>query len=183
MPIAAPPQSIPADSLFHASLPVFDYVDVFGSEFGSQANLQVGDALRAFFLCAPPWVRFLMRLRDRIVSRIGLKTSEAMDEAALARLEIAPGKGAGVFRIWAVAENEIITGEDDRHLDFRVLARLEKIRPGNRYRLTVATGVHLKNLLGRAYFLPVKFFHRRIAATLVKAMARRLSETPATPAR
>lgn len=166
---------LPESSLFHASLPRFDYIDIYGCEFESRADLKVADAFRAFFLSAPGWVHFLMRLRDRIVSVVGLKTSGKLDETALDRFELAPGNSLGVFRIFAVAENEVITGEDDRHLDFRVSARLERLPGRTRYRLTVATGVRLKNLMGRLYFAPVKIFHRLIVKAMLPTMARRLA--------
>ena len=168
------PGSIPEGSLFHASLPRFDYIDVFGCGFSSQRELKPEDAVRAFFKSAPGWVRFLMALRDRIVGLIGLKTSGDFSEAAFDRFVIVPGNALGVFHIFAVGPHEIILGENDSHLDFRVLVRLEPDGEA-KYRLIVATGVRVNNLLGRLYFIPVGMFHRRIVPAMLRGIVRNLA--------
>jgi hypothetical protein len=57
-----------------------------------------------------------MKVRDLLITGFGLKTS-----AQLARVE--PGskvRRIGIFRIYSTSRHEIVLGEDDRHLDFRL---------------------------------------------------------------
>lgn len=65
--------------------------------------------------------------------------------------------------------NELILGEEDRHLDFRGAAL---VRAGaDRRELVVVTVVHCHNALGRGYLLAIGPFHRAIVkASLARAV-------------
>jgi len=117
----------------------------------------------------PAWIGKLMRVRDLIVSCFGLKTGEH-----LARLASEPHSGrVGIFRVYSRSETEILVGEDDRHLDFRVsFLCTGEPAPGTGARLTVSTVVHCHNLLGRVYILVIAPFHRMV----IKASLRRAAQ-------
>jgi hypothetical protein len=92
----------------------------------------------------------------------GVKTSLA---EVPARFE--PGARVGPMRVLARTEHEILLGEDDKHLDFRVSFAL-----GDRT-VTVATAVRFHGWTGRAYFAPVRPLHARIVrAMLARAVFR-----------
>ena len=57
-----------------------------------------------------------MRLRDALVAGLGLKTSGQM--ASLSAEEQAAR--VAIFRIYTTTPTEIVLGEDDTRLDFRV---------------------------------------------------------------
>ncbi|ATD62267.1 hypothetical protein CNX70_20560 [Janthinobacterium svalbardensis] len=101
----------------------------------------------------PGWAQSLMVLRDAIVARFGIRTAKQM--------EARPGKRIGIFRIFAVSDDEIILGEDDSHLDFR-LAVLRNRDTGRHGHVTVASVVHCHNWVGRAYILLIRPFHKLI---------------------
>ena len=94
---------------------------------------------RFLFAQQPGWVGALMHLRDAIVACFGLKTG-----SQLAKLGMhAQAWRVGIFRIYGRSGDEIVLGEDDRHLDFRVSV-LYSSAPEPR--LTVSTVVHCHNL-------------------------------------
>ena len=101
----------------------------------------------------PGWAQWLMVVRDAIVARFGIRTAKQM--------EARPGKRIGIFRIFAVSDDEIIVGEDDSHLDFR-LSVLRSKHEGRHGRVTVASVVHCHNWVGRAYILLIRPFHKLI---------------------
>lgn len=101
----------------------------------------------------PGWARKLMVLRDAIVARFGIKTARQM--------EAKPGKRIGIFRIYAVSDDEIIVGEDDSHLDFR-LSVLRDRDTGRHGSVTMSSVVHCHNWVGRAYILLIRPFHKLI---------------------
>ncbi|MED5594926.1 DUF2867 domain-containing protein [Janthinobacterium sp. P210006] len=101
----------------------------------------------------PGWARSLMVLRDAIVARFGIQTAR--------QLEAKPGKRIGIFRIYAVSDDEIIVGEDDSHLDFR-LSVLRNRDAGRHGSVTVASVVRCHNWVGRAYILLIRPFHKLI---------------------
>ncbi|MFB0824596.1 DUF2867 domain-containing protein [Chromobacterium violaceum] len=118
--------------------------------------------LRAFSVAMPLWARALMRLRDRLVSPLGLKTAQP---AAASAEPFHVGQQLGVFRVLHLGEHVAVLGEDDRHLDFRVVLQW---RPG---RLEVSTLVRTHNLLGRMYLAGVTPFHHAIVAASMRRMA------------
>ncbi|MBX9296263.1 DUF2867 domain-containing protein [Chromobacterium piscinae] len=118
--------------------------------------------LRVFSATMPPWARALMRLRDRLVSPLGLKTARPASSS------VEPyhvGQQLGVFRVLHLGEHVAVLGEDDRHLDFRVVLQW---RPE---RLEVSTLVRTHNLLGRTYLTVVTPFHHAIVAASMRRMA------------
>jgi hypothetical protein len=107
----------------------------------------------ALFDRPPMWLRGLLRLRDRLVAPLGLKTTTAIGRAGA-------GDGrdrVGFFPVLRRSEDEIILGEDDRHLDFRA-SILVQSHAGAR-RLVVTTAVRCHNRLGRAYIGVIRPFH------------------------
>ncbi|MEW4336851.1 DUF2867 domain-containing protein [Chromobacterium vaccinii] len=118
--------------------------------------------LRAFSSGMPPWARALMRLRDRLVSPLGLKTAQTASSS------VEPfhvGQQLGVFRVLHLGERDAVLGEDDRHLDFRVVLQCQA---GH---LHVSTLVRPHNWLGRTYLALVTPFHHLIVAASMRRMA------------
>jgi len=103
----------------------------------------------------PGWARKLMVVRDAIVARFGIRTAKQM--------EARPGKRIGIFRIFAVSDDEIIVGEDDSHLDFRISVLRQRDTGQEQFgHVTVASVVHCHNWVGRAYILLIRPFHKLI---------------------
>ena len=74
-------------------------------------------------------------------------------------------------------ENEVILGEDDKHLNFRVSLILNpKGKKTENKALIVSTTVEFNNWFGRLYFLPVRPFHKLIVPTILKGMIRDLEK-------
>jgi hypothetical protein len=119
---------------------------------------------RFIFAHQPAWIGKLTKLRDLIVAGFGLKTA-----GELANLgNSAKAQRVGIFRIYSTSQNEIVVGEDDKHLDFRVSV-LCSGEPASGGELTLSTVVHCHNLLGHAYLFVIAPFHRMV----VKASLRR----------
>lgn len=118
---------------------------------------------RFIFSSQPVWVSRLMWLRDLIVRKFGLKTTHGLRESADKRI--------GLFRIYETHPTEVILGEDDTHLDFRVsvMFRSKSRAEDGASFVVVSTVVHCHNLLGRLYIFFIAPFHRLV----VKAGLRR----------
>lgn len=97
-------------------------------------------------------------------------------EIQLKNFRCEPGEQLGLFRVIARTENEVVLGEDDKHLDFRVSLQLEKSKLNNiEKELTISTLVKFHNRMGRLYFIPVKPFHRFIVPSMLKGIVRELN--------
>jgi hypothetical protein len=124
---------------------------------------------RFIFSHQPSWIGRLMKVRDAVVARLGLKTGKHL--ATLAN--DAKAKRVGIFKVYSTSATEIILGEDDKHLDFRVsvLCSAGPAPEGGR-QLTVSTVVHCHNLLGRTYLLVIAPFHRLVVKASLRRAAR-----------
>jgi hypothetical protein len=150
-----------------------DYVDGYSATLDAK-ELTIEQVSRSFFTSGPAWGGWLFALRNRVVSLFGLKTSGLGErEAAIRNFKCKVGDRVGLFKVFDKNEYEIILGEDDKHLDFRVSLFLDK--PNNT--LTVSTIVKIHNWLGRLYFWPVKSFHKMIVPTMVKGMVSKLQKS------
>lgn len=142
--------------------------DAFEARLPVDASANPEILARFIFSNQPPWIGKLMKVRDFIVGGFGLKTAAQL----AAPVSGINAKRIGIFRIYDVNETEIVLGEDDRHLDFRIsIACANASRPENRL-LTVTTVVHCHNLLGRAYILAIAPFHRMVVKACLRRAAR-----------
>jgi uncharacterized protein DUF2867 len=114
-----------------------------------------------------PWVRLLLGLRDALVAGFRVKTSQEVRRAAIAD----NAERIDFFRIRARSDRELILGEDDRHLDFR-LSLLLRARPdGSGDELVATTVVRCHNALGRVYLALIAQFHRLVVISNLKRAA------------
>lgn len=161
---------LPEKSILKIDESEFDYVDSFACEF-TDSNQRVGatEVGKAFFSSGPKWIDKLFALRNRIVRRLGLKTSGDVTnrEELLRQFQCEPGEQLGLFKVFHKPENEVVLGEDDRHLDFRVSLFVSGTTNKT---LTITTTVKFRNWFGRLYFLPVRPFHTLIVPAMLKGI-------------
>lgn len=162
---------IPVHSLLYPVLNEYSYADSFTAPIRCQ-DVASWELIAALFHSAPPWFDRLALLRDRIVYVFGLKTGDSDPKKVEPPYRV--GQRIGFFRILQISDNEVVLGEDDRHLDFRTSLLVVNQETGAR--LTVSTLVETKNSLGTAYFSIVKHFHRLIVPIMVERMARLIDE-------
>ncbi|WP_109300249.1 DUF2867 domain-containing protein [Aquimarina sp. AU474] len=147
----------------------YDYTDSYcGNLNKSHYRITQQDIGKAFFLSAPKWVGTLMVLRNKIVSVFGLKTGNNLkpEDILDTDFDLQKGTSIGIFKVFDKNDNEIVMGEDDSHLNFRVSLLLEPEEM--KKTLTISTAVIFNNWLGRLYFLPVKPFHKVIVKSMLK---------------
>ncbi len=117
----------------------------------------------------PSWIGKLTVVRDAIVACFGLKTAKHL--ATLA--SDTKADRVGIFKIYGTSKTEIVLGEDDKHLDFRVSVLCASgPAPESSRQLTVSTVVHCHNLLGRAYLFAIAPFHRMVVKASLRRAAR-----------
>ena len=150
----------------------YDYSDSFKGSFLDKENKIDSLALgKAFFSSVPKWGEKLFVIRNKIVALLGLKTSEKPNNRAeiLNNFKGEVGEQIGLFKVFHKSENEIVLGENDKHLNFRVSLLLSE-KDEQTKNLFVSTTVVFHNWLGRLYFLPVKPFHKLIVPKMLETM-------------
>jgi hypothetical protein len=160
---------IPAESMLRASIGTADFYDAYSAPL-RDAALPPAEIFLRTMRATPDWVSRLMRLRNRIVRRIGLKdVGEMTADADRPASAFQVGDRLGIFSIFAMTDDEVLLGIDDTHLDVRV--SVFKPRQGAPS-YVVSTVVHVHNLLGRLYMAPVGRIHPLVVrATMRQAMA------------
>lgn len=137
-----------------------DFVDAFSVDLPLTASNDAEFLARYIFAGQPQWIATLQGLRDIAVRPFGLKRT--------VDLKIAKGDRLSIFRVFERHDDEMILGEDDTHLDFRVSILLQPGSEERPRRLTITTLVFYNRLLGRAYIGLIAPFHRLVVRGLLE---------------
>lgn len=140
-------------------LPQADWKDRFEADLPAGGMTPI-EAAKELLEHPPRWISLLMRLRNRVVSLLGLRP-----------VEMKAGDFAGGFPILESSAERVVLGFDDRHLDFRIIVDLRDSQQGGQV-LGVTTLVRRKNALGRIYLLLVEPFHRLIVPATMSRFCR-----------
>src|SRR5215470_3529935 len=162
MPNAAACQ-LPPGSRLQDSLPWIDYQDSF--EVRSRTPEQDIIAIYAAVLGhLPKLFKQLLVLRSHLVKPLGIAGASYKDLARPINTgrRYAIGDKIGRWTLFAKHRDELITGADDRHLDFRV-----SVFRDARLRIVLSTAVMTHNAFGRAYLATILPFHRFGVARLL----------------
>lgn len=140
----------PASCAVASWYPGADLVDAFAVTLPGPRPHHLSRLAQAAFSNPPPWIKAAMTLRDAAVRLFGVRTSGEIR----ARLKSDGRDRIDFFPVLSRSEREIVIGEDDRHLDFRLSLLLSK-RPDGQEDLVATTVVRCRNRLGRAYLAAI----------------------------
>lgn len=154
----------------------FDYTDSFqGEVLDNQGNIGTAEISKAFFTSTPQWGKKMFAFRNSIVKMFGLKTGTDNSKPLTSdNFNLKVGEQVGIFKVFDQTNNEIILGENDKHLDFRVSILYDKASGNEGNFLTISTTVKYHNWMGILYFLPVRPFHQLIVPVMLKKMIGKL---------
>ncbi len=112
----------------------------------------------------PRWVDAAMRTRNAIVKRMGLKDLGHLSQIDPNRplQDYRLGERVGIFTVLYISDDEVVMGDDDKHLDVQV-----SLLKTADHKAVVSTVVHIHNLLGRIYMFFVAPAHRIIAPSVL----------------
>jgi hypothetical protein len=164
-PVPLPPESAIARCYASTNL-----ADAFSIELPAQASTDPEVLARFIFAHQAPWIGRLMAVRDAVVAGFGLKTAKH-----LAALEAGSGGSArlSIFKVYSASRTEVVLGEDDKHLDFRLSVLCSSTSsPGAKRQLIMSTVVHCHNRLGRLYIFLIAPFHRLVVQSSLRSAAR-----------
>ena len=160
----------PPDSAFLGDLRNFYYWDSYEAPL-ARGNLAIKELYLSLFAHHPRWIRRLLILRGWIVRPLGLRATSAADfDSIESKPAYAVGDRIARFTLFAQNGTEIVTGGDDKHLDFRVSVR--KLGVQGTAHVSLSTVVNPHNALGRVYLSAILPFHRAgVRAILANALA------------
>ncbi|MFA4924334.1 MAG: DUF2867 domain-containing protein [Ignavibacteriaceae bacterium] len=171
--------SLPSNSLLSLSQHQYHYIDSYSALFEYDGKeITIENVGKAFFSSGPKWIDILFDLRNKIVRLFGLKTNtKAQNKQQMINdFKCEPGERLGLFKVFSKSNNELILGEDDKHLDFKVSLLFDK-NISDENILVVSTVVIFHNWFGRLYFFPVRPFHKLIVPTMLKGVVQQITNS------
>lgn len=169
---------LPNNSVLNPDIKKYDYIDCFEAVLKDPNNkFNAADIGKAVFSSGPKWIGTLFALRNRIVSLFGLKTGGTDEELRRQRdnFKLEKGESLGLFKVFEVTEEEVILGEDDKHLNFKVSIFVEQMEANPQHKkVSLSSVVEFNNWLGRLYFLIVKPFHKLIVPAMLNGAVKEL---------
>lgn len=162
----------PETSILSPGRKDFDYIDSFKGYFSDRnRNIEISEIGKAFFSSGTKWGSKMFAIRNKLVRLFGLKTGSETGMQTGKDFKCEVGERVGIFEIFAKTGNEIVLGENDKHLDFRVSLLVDKSKENpDENSLTISTTVIYHNWLGLLYFIPVRPFHKLIVPAMLKNM-------------
>ena len=160
----------PAQSQIASFVPGCYFHDSWSVSAGDPQLSAMGQFLKAFS-ATPAWVNACMSIRNRAAAMVGLKNLGAFDQINKSKSEYKPDDRVGIFTLIATTFDEVLLGDKDKHLDVTISVHRAVNASTDAVLVTVTTVVHVHNLLGRLYMLPVLPMHRIIAPSVLRAIA------------
>jgi len=150
----------------------YHYVDCYSGLYSDPENkISITDIGKAFFTSSPRWINNLLKVRDKIVNYFGLKISKIDENELLIKLHsfsFKSGEQIGLFKVIDKTDFELILGEDDKHLNFRISLLINNSSESFKKELILSTSVLYNNNFGKIYFYTIKPFHRIIVPVMLK---------------
>lgn len=160
----------------------YQFIDSYKGRFSDPEDAtEIQQIGKLFFSAGPKWLDRLFAFRNRMVKFFGLKVPGKVAERKrqLQNFRCVPGERIGLFKVIQRTEKEVVLGEDDKHLDFRVSLLLQKNKEHSDEReLSISTLVKFHNSWGKLYFIPVRPFHRLIVLAMLNGIIRELNTKP-----
>jgi hypothetical protein len=110
------------------------------------------------------WFKILLGIRDGVMRHFDVKTASDL------RQIVSTNERIDFFPILSANGRELVLGEDDRHLDFRIALLVER-QPDGADLLIATTVVRCHNAIGRIYLHAIRPFHHLVVwSTLRRAI-------------
>lgn len=152
----ATPCALPPSSRLSGYLPRVDYIDSYEVP-ATRPEQSLLDVYAAALDHLPGVFKQLLVVRSLLVKPFGIAGVSYSDltKPIDTRKAYALGDKLGRWTLYGQHPDELITGSNDKHLDFRVSV----LRDGTR-RVVLSTAVMTHNAMGRGYLATILPFHK-----------------------
>lgn len=150
----------PDASMINKNMDRIDYSDSYSVKIASDYPV---DVITDKILALPGWVKFLLKVRYYLIA-----------------IPFGLNSGKKEVPVLYKNDNEIVLGENDKHLYYRISIFKGN---GNYPVIHLTTNVKFNNLLGKVYFIFIKPFHKLVVKSLLKKITNIDRQDSSSPAR
>ena len=159
-------------SVLHTFFNDGDFLDCYSVQI-DRADAPIGEIAQRIFIGLPRWINVLLAVRDFGVTPFGLKTTAKLPKSLDFRPSIDVGDHINFLCVRSISQNEIILGEDDLHLDFKISVYRDSEASGY---ISLATWVRTHNRFGKIYLGTIAPFHALIVNARLTNLARQCAQ-------
>jgi hypothetical protein len=168
---------IPNGSLIASALPRISYQDAYQTSLPKQEKVDPVVVLKTMMDSLPNYFLWALKLREKIAGKLGLKTADRKQvQYQIQMFEGKPGQSIALFHVFERSPSELLTGLNDKHLNFRFSIICETRL--NTTEVILSTTVKFNNLLGTIYFFVAKPFHKRMMPVILRRVVARFTQNP-----
>lgn len=164
--------TLASGSQLHTFFDDGDFLDCYSVRIG-RTNIPISDVAQRIFIGLPRWINAFLAVRDFGVMPFGLKTTAKLPTNLNFRTSIDVGDHINFLCVRSIGTNEIILGEDDKHLDFKISVYRDNETSDQ---ISLATWVRAHNRFGKIYLGAIAPFHVRIVNSRLKELARHFAQ-------
>jgi hypothetical protein len=141
-----------------------DFRDAYRAPL-TRSDLSVIDIFFAIFAHRPGWMNLLLIARNKVAGLAGLEVPTTLEIIDMERRDrYLVGEKIGPWPIFFLNPDELITGRDNKHMDFRL--SIIKVH-GDRPLVIVSTICLIQNKLGQYYLSAITPFHKMGLRSLI----------------
>jgi hypothetical protein len=134
----------------------------------THSELGIIDIFFALFGHTPLWMKTLLIVRNAVAKTFGLEAPSVGEiMSPIIRSEYSVGEKIGPWPIFFIADNEIVAGRNNKHLDFRL--SVLKAKDGDAACVVVSTICTVHNIFGKIYLFFIVPFHRTGVRSLMSS--------------
>jgi hypothetical protein len=135
----------PENTLINNDMDTIDFFDSYSIKKASDYSV---NEITTKIFTLPNWIKMLLKIRHYLIVK-PFKLSSGKQEVPILYKN----------------DNEIVIGENDKHLYYRVSVYK---KTGQNSEIYLTTNVKFNNMLGRVYFAFVKPFHKLVVKSMLK---------------
>ncbi len=136
-----------------------------------RTDLAMAEIFFAVFGHKPLWIKLMLVARNAVAGLAGLEVptvAEIMNPQIKRAYRV--GEKIGPWPIFSIGQNEIVTGRDNKHIDFRL--SVFRAVDGDATNVVVSTICTVHNLFGKIYLFFVVPVHRKgVQLLMLRAVA------------
>jgi hypothetical protein len=161
------PIRFPENSLIQESLQFSTFKDAYSISFKAYKMVKPEEVMKCFFTSMHPLVRIAFSLREVFATLIGFKKCNRHKISwELQNYTGTIGESMAFLTILDKTDTELLTGQDDRPLDFRISFLVRTYT--EKTEIVIATSIQIKTWYGKVYLVIIKPFHKLIMPLVLK---------------